>query len=357
MPHAKHRSTWFWLHCQRSRFSARSVLTIIALLSGATGAHGQEFAGKEEVQNLEKNPVPLPTLQPHPQYELSARVDYSWVGRASFNDNNADSRNSRGQRFPLGNIGEQDIFANLDLGVPITDSLAFTIGASYKGFFFNLPQLKAGTKPMIPLRSQLEEIELGVGLRYKYSEKLTLFGEVTGRVASDFVSLNSNDLGIGGKIGLRYAPCGNDSLYYILGIAAESNSNHMVIPEVGVHWEPNDRWTFNLVFPKPEVDFHLNSRITMFANAEGVGGTFRVGTNVGTHTLGPNVGSTKYNNALLDYSEVRVGGGVRLQLFKNVRLETEAGSTVYRKFEYIRFGQQTSPNNAPFVETSLKILF
>src|SRR5258708_25244109 len=190
--------------------------------------------------------MPLPTLQLHPQYELSASVDYSWVGRASFNDNNGDSRNSGGQRFPLGNIGEQDIFGNLGLGVPITDSLAFTIGASYKGFFFNLPQLKAGTKPMIPLRSQLEEIELGVGLRYKYSEKLTLFGEVTGRVASDFVSLNSNDLGIGGKIALRYAPSGNDSLYYILAIPAESTSNPTFIPYVRIHWEPNDRSTFNL---------------------------------------------------------------------------------------------------------------
>jgi hypothetical protein len=357
MRHSKHHSTWFWLHCQTPRFSARSVLTIIVLFSVAPGAHGQETAGKDAIQNLEKNPVPLPTPQPHPKYEISAAIDYSWVGSTGFSDNNADSRNSRGQRFPLGNIGEQDIFGKLDLRVPITDSLAFTTEASYKGFFFNLPQPKAGTKPMIPLRSQLEEIEVGVGLRYRYSDKLTLFGEVSGRIASDFVSLNSNDLGIGGKIGLRYAPCGNDSLYYILGVAAESNSNQMVIPAVGVHWEPNDRWTFNLVFPEPEVDFHLNSRITMFANAEGVGGTFRVGTNVGTHSLGPGVGSTKFNNALLDYSEVRVGGGIRLQLLKNVRLETEAGSTVYRNFEYIRFGQQTSPNNAPFVQTSLKILF
>jgi len=357
MPHLKHRSTWFWLHCQTPRFSARSVLTIIVLFSGASGAHGQESSGKEDIQNFGKNPVPPLTLQPHPQYEISAAVDYSWVGRTSFNDNNADSRNSRGQRFPLGNIGEQDIFGKLDLGIPITDSLAFTIGASYKGFFFNLPQLKPGTKPMIPLRSQLEEIEVGVGLRYRYSDKLTLVGEVSGRIASDFVSLSSDDLGIGGKIGLRYAPCGDDSLYFVLGAAFETNSSRIVTPEAGVHWEPNNRWTFNLLFPKPEVDFHLNSRITIFANAEGVGGTFRVGKNVGTNSLGPNVGSTKYNNALLDYSEVRVGGGVRLQLFKNVRLEAEAGSTVYRKFEYIRFGQQTSPNNAPFVETSLKILF
>jgi hypothetical protein len=357
MPHSKHHSTWFWLRRQTPRFSARSVFTIIVLFSGVAGAHGQESAGKEEIQNLEKNPVPLPTLQPHPQYQLSAEVNYSWVGSTSFNDNNADSRNSRGQRFALGNIGEQDIMGKLDLRIPITDSLAFTISGSYKGFFFDLPQLKSGTKPMIPLRSQLEEIELGLGLRYRYSDKLTFFGEVSGRVASDFVDLSSDDLGIGGRIGLRYAPRGDDSLYFLLGVGGETNSKRIVTPVAGLHWEPNDRWTFNLVFPKPEVDFHLNSRITIFANAEGLGGTFRVGKNVGTHSLGPDVGSTKFNNALLDYSEVRVGGGLRLQLFKNVRLETEGGSTVYRKFEYIRFGQQTSPNNAPFVETSVRILF
>ena len=243
MPHSKHYSTWFWLHCRTPRLSARSVLTIIVLFSGAPGGHGQESAGKEEIHNLEKNPVPLPTLQPQAQYELSAAVDYSWVGSASFSDNNADSRNSRGQRFPLGNIGEQDVMAKLDLGVPITDSLAFTLGASYKGFFFDLPQPKAGTKPMIPLRSQLEEIELGFGLRYRFSDKVTLFGEVSGRIASDFVSLSSDDLGIGGKIGLRYAPCDNDSLYYVLGVAAETNSSRIVTPEAGVHWEPNNRWT------------------------------------------------------------------------------------------------------------------
>src|SRR6267154_1404071 len=248
MPHSKHRFTWFWFHCQTPRFSTRSVLTIIVLFSGAPGAHGQESAGKEDIQNLEKHPMPLPTLQPHPQYELSAAVDYSWVGSASFNDNNADSRNSRGQRFPLGNIGEQDIFGKLALGVPITDSLAFTIGASYKGFFFNLPQPKPGTKPMIPLRSQLEEIELGLGLRYRFSDKLTLFGEISGRVASDLVSLSSDDLGIGGKIGLCYAPRADDSLYFVLGVAVETNSSRIITPAAGVHWEPNDRWTFNLVF-------------------------------------------------------------------------------------------------------------
>jgi hypothetical protein len=332
-------------------------MTIIVLFGGTPGAHGQDSAGKAEVQNLEKNPVLLPTEPPRPKYVISTQVDYSWVGNASFNDNNADTRNSRGQSFALGHIGEQDISGKLELRVPINDSLSLTVGGSYEGLFFNLPKMKPGTKPMIPLRSQLEAVELEVGLRYRFSDKLTLFGAVSGRIASDFVDLRSDDLGIGGKIGLRYAPHGDDSLFFVLGVGAETNSSRIVTPVAGVHWEPNDRWTFNLIFPKPEIDFNLNPRITFFANAEGVGGTYRVGRQVGTNSLGPNVGSTKYNNALLDYSEVRVGAGIRLKLFKNVMLETEAGSTVDRKFDYIRFGQQTSPKNAPFVETSVKVSF
>jgi hypothetical protein len=210
---------------------------------------------------------------------------------------------------------------------------------------------------MIPLRSQLEEMELEVGLRYRYSDKLTLFAAVSGRLASDFVDVTSNALGIGGKFGLRYAPHGDDSLYFILGVGAETNSLNMVTPVVGLHWEPNERWTFNLIIPKPEIDFHLNPRVTLFVNGEDVGGTFRVGRQVGTNSLGPNVGSKKFNNALLDYSEYRAGAGVRLKLFKNVILETEAGTTLSRTFDYVRFGQQTTLKNAPFVETSVKVSF
>jgi len=40
-----------------------------------------------------------------------------------------------------------------------------------------------------------------------------------------------------------------------------------------------------------------------------------------------------------------------------LRRDAEGKSNEIAATEYIRFGQQTSPNNAPFVETSLKILF
>ena len=66
---------------------------------------------------------------------------------------------------------------------------------------------------------------------------------------------------------------------------------------------------------------------------------------------------TSTYNALLDYQEVRVGGGIKLKLLDNLSVETAAGSTVYRKFDYFRFGQQTSPQNAPYIQTSVKFSF
>src|SRR6202022_3287714 len=110
-------STWFWHYRKTPQISVRSAMTIIVLFGGTPAAHGQDSAGKEEVQNLERNPVLLPTEPPRPKYVLSTQVDYSWVGNAKFNDNNADTRNSRGQSFALGHLGEQTIRGKLDLRV------------------------------------------------------------------------------------------------------------------------------------------------------------------------------------------------------------------------------------------------
>src|ERR1700704_6409539 len=77
MPNSKHTSTWFLPHRETPRFSVRSAMTIIVLFGGVYGAHGQDSAGKEVVQNLDKNPILLPTEPPRPKFLISAQVDYS----------------------------------------------------------------------------------------------------------------------------------------------------------------------------------------------------------------------------------------------------------------------------------------
>jgi hypothetical protein len=323
-----------------SRFTLLSMLGLSVLISAVTGAQAQDAAGKEIISDSAKNPVTVPLEQPKRSDLLSLGLDYSWLGKAGFTDHN----------FSTGHLGEQTVLGNLKFRIPVTDALSFSIGASYEGFFFDLP--KSIAKPALPLRSQLETVGVNLGVNYRFSDKLTVFGEVAPFIASDFVDLSSDDLGIGGSVGLRYAPYGDDRLFFLLGASVRSNSAYPVAPVAGIHWVPNDLFTFNIVFPHPEIDLHLTQRITLFANSELLGGTFRVGKNVGT-----NIGETRYNNALLDYQEVRVGGGVRVQVLKNLTFDAEGGETVYRNFDYFRFGQQTQPQNAPYVETSLKFWF
>lgn len=320
------------------QFCISSVIAIALWCGNVNEVQAQDAAGKGVIET--KNPVSVPLETPKRSELFSLGLDYSWLSKTGFRDRN----------FSAGQLGEQTILGHLKFRIPVTDSLSFSIGGSYEGLFFDVP--KSISKRAMPLRSQLERVSVDLGVNYRLSEKLTLFGEVTPFIASDFVDISSDDLGIGGAVGFRYAPHGDDRLFFIVGISASSNSYTPISPVGGVHWEPNDLFTVNLIFPKPEFDLHLTSQITLFANAELYGGSFRVGKNVGT-----NIGEPRYNNAMLDYQEVRVGGGLRFQLLKNLSLEAEGGSTVYRRFNYFRFGQHTNPKNAPFIEASLKSWF
>ncbi len=320
------------------RFLVRLATAITLLCTSLSGAHAQDANGKEEITTQSAPSVPIQS--PKSTQLLTFGLDYSWLSRTGFSDRN----------FSTGHLGEETISGSLKFRIPISETLSLSIGGSYEGLFFNVP--KSITSTALPLRSQLETISLNVGANYRFSEKLEIFADVSPFIASDFVDISSDDLGIGGRLGFRYAPCGDSHLFFVLGISARSNSRLPVLPVGGVHWEPNALFDVNLLFPRPELDFHLTSRVTLFAGGEFYGGTFRVGKNVGT-----NIDQPRYNNALLDYQEVRVGGGIKLKLLDNLSVETAAGSTVYRKFDYFRFGQQTSPQNAPYIQTSVKFSF
>jgi hypothetical protein len=88
----------------------------------------QDAAGKEEIAT--KNPISASLEAPKPTELFSLGLDYSWVSRAGFSDHN----------FSTGRLGEQTILGNLKFRIPVTDSLSFSIGASYEGLFFDLPK-------------------------------------------------------------------------------------------------------------------------------------------------------------------------------------------------------------------------
>ena len=124
------------------------------------------------------------------------------------------------------------------------------------------------------------------------------------------------------------------------------------IPLAGIRWQLNDVLILNLTAPRPEIDVKVSRRITLFANGQFSGGNFRVPDSTGTA-----IGRPQFNNAVLTYREIRLGGGVRLKLLPFAAVQTEAGEAPGRDFDYYGIHENLKVNNAPYVDTRLMFSF
>jgi hypothetical protein len=108
--------------------------------------------------------------------------------------------------------------------------------------------------------------------------------------------------------------------------------------------------------PRPEIDYALTRRITLFADASLNSGDFRVPNNAGSA-----IGQPKFNNAWLSYESIRFGGGLRLKILPFASLQAEGGYEAARNFNFNNLnnnnGINTHVKSAPYIETKLNISF
>jgi hypothetical protein len=271
---------------------------------------------------------------------IDLTIDYSFLARESLPNSQS----------AYGRIGEQQIGVRANLSLPINDQLSLSAGGFYNNFLFDL-----GTPnpfPRIPLVDNLGTIGITFGFVYKASSRFSIRGEVSPDFSGDLNKLTSKDFQIGGMLAVRYSPYGDDKLFLLLGVRVKTDAQPIVFPVAGVHWQPSDALTFNLTVPRPEVDYTLTRRITLFGTGQFNGGDFRVPDSTGTA-----IGRPQFNNAVLTYREIRLGGGLRLKLLPFAAVQTEAGEALGRDFDYYRIHENLKVNNAPYVDTRLMISF
>jgi hypothetical protein len=308
------------------------------------GASGQQVATlnptDSDTEPIPKavQPLPAPSLDLSKAIDLT--VDYSFLAR----ENVSNSQSAYGR------IGEQEIGVRANLSLPISDQLSLSVGGFYNNFLFDLGN--PNSFPRIPLVDNLGTLGATFGFVYKASPRFSILGEVSPDFSGDLNKLTTRDFQIGGMFAVRYAPYGNDRLFFLLGIGAKSDTQLAVFPVGGVHWQPNDVLTINLTVPRPEIDFKLTRRITLFAAGQFNGGDFRVPDSTGTA-----IGRPQFNNAVLAYREIRLGGGLRLKLLPFATVQTEAGEALGRDFDYYRIHENLKVGNAPYVDTRVTFSF
>jgi hypothetical protein len=98
----------------------------------------------------------------------------------------------------------------------------------------------------------------------------------------------------------------------------------------------------------------LSDTVTLFAGADVREATFRL-----NEQFGQERGIPKLDDSILNYFEIRAGGGVTFKISKSFSLDVEGGCTPYRRFEYPRADEfkVKSEDWTPYVRIGLSAKF
>jgi hypothetical protein len=239
---------------------------------------------------------------------------------------------------------EEANFLGRVLILPRTKVGILRLGAEYEIYDFDIP---AGAQ--VPDR--LQSAALIIGLDTKLSDSLFVRVEAQPGFysASDWEGQDFNAPLIMGGTYLY-----SSTLQFVFGIRVDYEAQYPVLPGGGFRWKFDPKWVLNATAPTPRLEYEVNRNLTIYAGADLRSKNFRVDNAfVGDANEPGNL-----NNAILNYTEIRTGGGLIWKIGEACKLTVEGGYLPYREFDYHRADiRYKSDGGAPYGAISLRAAF
>jgi hypothetical protein len=252
--------------------------------------------------------------------------------------------------FERGDDAKGDAFStDLELGYRIPMSFGWPnredgawylrLGARYTRFDFD-------NEGGLPLPNTLQGIAGVVALEYLVKgRRVILFEALPGVYFEHDISSDAFDIPIKAAIPLELS----DSFAFIVGVSYVGMRSYPVLPIVGFNWRINEQWTVRAIPPDPRIIYTPRDDLNFWVGGELTGGAFRANSR--------DRQNAKLNNAVLTYSDWRVGAGVTCRC-ESLILELSGGYSFQRKFDYHRAeeGFETD-EGAPYVAMEITATF
>lgn len=257
-------------------------------------------------------------------------LSYSYVGAADIKQ--GDSHQGR--------ASEQNSDVKYVISPEICDGLLFRGGVEWERYSFGLSDAS-------PLPNTLQSTNLIVGFDIQLADQWLMRVEAAPGFYSDFVDLSSRDFNAPLIIGASYLV--NKDLQWVVGMSIDLWRDMPVLPGAGVRWKFADQWVLNFILPKPRVEYELLKSTTLYVGGEMKGGSYMV-----NGQFGNSHGRGNLNQTVVEYSEVRVGGGVSWKATPFLTLEAETGASAYREYNFSRAHTKfKSDEAAPYGQIAL----
>ena len=305
------------------------ILLLVAAGSAVCAVDGQNLATSPTLTRGASQSGTLSTFS----YEFSS--DAAFIGRGSVDLGNKT----------VGVFKEITSSASLVISDQISNPFILRVGLDWQRFAFNT------SNRLSPLPASVDALAAVIGGDIQLTSALLVRIEAHPGIYGSFNEVTGRDFNVPIRIGASYFQSAN--LIYIAGLSIDLNSNWPVIPAVGVYWKVSDHWVINGIAPRPQVQYILSDKVTLFAGADLLTATFRVDDQFGSSR-----GIPKLNHAILDFWEIRGGAGFSWALTKGIKLDLEGGAVPFRLFDFNRADfNMSSTSWSPYVRLGLSASF
>ena len=250
-------------------------------------------------------------------------IDSSYVGDSGFDTKRFDGAGA-GRAVDYKGIDEFQNAVEVDRHIHLFNQFYLKLGAKYERYDF------ATTTAPIP--STLQDLHAIIGLEYVFMGEPAVYLYVNpGVFLSHFSVVNFGsvdapvDLGTGVPVPYLH------NVYGVIGIHISALAKNVVNPILGLVWLINDQLSLQAVPPEPRLVYKVNEHFNLFVGGELLGEAYKTSYR---NDLRPQ--EQRFNGAVLDYSEDRVGAGLTYNVNKALNIDVSGGCSVERSFDYYR---------------------
>ncbi|MEI9897568.1 MAG: DUF6268 family outer membrane beta-barrel protein [Chthoniobacter sp.] len=207
-------------------------------------------------------------------------------------------------------------------------------------FGLELQRYNFGVPSYLALPSKLQAASVVVGADLQLGDAWIVRLEVQPGYYGASTRLRGGNFDAPFVIGASYFV--NSDLQLVAGLSVDVQRKYPVLPGIGFRYKYNADVVLDFILPTPRIEYTLNKSILLYVGGDVQGNTYRADSNFGTVHGNPSL-----NDAWVDYTQIRVGGGASWKIRPELTLELEAGVVPVQEFDFHRADIRSSASDIP----------
>lgn len=222
-------------------------------------------------------------------------------------------------------------------------AMLFSTGIDYQLENFSAPS-------NLPVPDSLQSLLVPLVLDFRWSEHSMVRLQAAPGFFTGDNTFDARSFNVPGAVAYTWIP--NKRFQLGLGLSLNPFRNTKILGGGGFRWQITDRWKLKFLMPEPRIEYRAAPPLHLRAGMVMRGDSYRMGPDFGRQINNPNL-----RNALVDYQDVRVGGGFSWNIKPLLELNGEGGYILKREFEYHTSGLSGRGGKAPYFVLALRFLF